>query len=269
MHSLFIEGSSGEFSSLSIEERKRVYELSIDEANGKVPVIAGVSHSSTRVAVELAKYAVDAGADAVQAVPPYYFQLGASSLFEHYKTIAEAVDVPVGVYDNPGATHQTISVNLMARLCREIGVCLIKICPYPHLTPLAKSMILRKSIGNDINIIVATAQYAYFAFSMGVADGVTSAVLNVFPRDFVKMYDCVQSGDYATARRIQYERILPLCFFHFDLVKEETVYPQVGKLILKWRGVIPHETVRKPLSPLKDWQIKHLRAMLEETEMIS
>ena len=103
---------------------------------------------------------------------------------------------------------------------------------------------------------------------MGVADGVISAPLNVIPHEFVKMYEAVQSGDDATARDIQYKKILPLTFCSFSLSREETIYTQVGKTILKWRGVISHETVRKPLSPLKDWQIKYLKSMAEYTEII-
>lgn len=263
VHALWIEGSSGEFSSLSIKERKKLFRLAIEKAKDKVPILAGVSHSSTKVATELAKYAEDIGADAVQATPPYYFQSNQSSLFEHFKTICEAVDIPVAIYDNVGTTHHTSSLDLIIRLVRELGMRTIKICPYPHQTPLEKAMKLKKLLGDNINNIVASAQYAYWAFSMGVADGVVSAPLNVIPHEFVRMYEAIQSGDDVTARDIQYKKILPLTFCSFSLSSEEMIYTQVGKMMLKWRGVISHETVRKPLSPLEDWQIKYLRSMGE------
>lgn len=268
VHALWIEGSSGEFSSMSIEERKRLYELSIEEANGRVPVLAGVSHSSTKIAMELAKYAEDSGADAVQVTPPYYLQSSQSSLFDHYKAIKEAVDIPVAVYDNMGATHHTLSPNLIVRLVRELGIHTIKICPYPHQTPLEKAMNLKKLLGDDINNIIASAQYAYWAFSIGVADGVTSAPLNAMPHEFVRMYEAIQRGDDATARGIYYAQVLPLTFCSFFLSKEEMIYTQTGKTILKWRRIISHDIVRKPLSPLKDWQIKFLRSMAEHIGLI-
>jgi len=269
VHALWIEGSSGEFSSLTIEERKRLYELSVEEAKGKVPVLAGVSHSSTKVAVELAKHAEKAGADAVQATPPFYFQSSQSSLFKHYKAIKEAVNIPVAMYDNVGTTHHTLSIDLIVRMVKELGIRTIKICPYPHQTPLEKAMKLKEILGDEINNIVASAQYAYWAFSMGVADGVVSAPLNVAPREFVEMYEAVKRGDDSTAQEIQYRKLLPLTFCSFFLSREEMIYTQIGKLILKWRGVISHETVRKPLSPLKDWQIKYVRSMAEYTGIIS
>lgn len=269
VHALWIEGSSGEFSSLSIEERKRLYELSIDEAKGQIPILAGVSHSSTKVATDLARYAEDLGADAVQATPPFYFQSDQSSLFEHYKAIKEAVSIPVAIYDNIGTTHHTLSLDLIVRLVRELGIHAIKICPYPHQTPLEKAMKLKKLLGDDINNIIASAQYAYWAFSEGVADGVISAPLNATPHEFVRMYEAIQKGDDATARDVHYRRILPLTFCSFFLSREEMIYTQAGKMILRWRGVISHDTVRKPLSPLKDWQAKYLRSMAEYTGIIS
>ena len=268
VHALWIQGSSSEFSSLSIEERKKLYRLSIEENKGKVPILAGVSHSSTKVATELAKYAEDAGADALQATPPYYFHSDQSSLFEHYKAICEAVSIPVAMYDNVGSTQHTLSTDLVARLVRELGMHTIKICGYPHQSPVEKAMRLKQLLGEEINNLVASVQYAYYAFSEGVADGVISGPLNVMPHESVQMYEAVRRGDDDTAREIHYKKILPFSFCSFSLSREESKIVQAGKMVLKWRNVISHETVRKPLSPLKDWEIKYLKSMVEYIGLI-
>jgi dihydrodipicolinate synthase/N-acetylneuraminate lyase len=268
VHALWMGGSTGEFSSLAIEEREETYRRSIKQAKGKVPVVVTASHSSTKVSVELARFAEEAGADAVAATPPYYFHFSPSSLFEHYKAVSKSVDIPVVIYDNPQTTHQVLSVDLISSMARKLGIHTIKIVGYPDQTPLEKAIKLKKLLGDDINVIIATAQFAYDSLSMGVAEGVISALLNVIPHEFVKMYEAIQSGDIKTAQEIHYTKILPLAFSTFDTSKEETVYPQVIKMILKWRHVISHENVRKPLSPLSDWQVKSLRSMAEHTGII-
>jgi len=268
VHGLWIEGSGGEFSSLSIEERKKLYKLSIEEAKDKVPILAGVSHSSTKVATELAKYAEGVGVDAITATPPYYFPSSASSLFKYYKAICESVDIPVVLYDNFGCTKQILSINLIEKIVQELGIHSIKVCSYPRQTALEKAIELKRLLGEEINILIASAQFAYYAFSMDVAEGSISMLLNVIPHDFVRMYEAIKSGDDATAREIHYKKILPLGFFGFYFSNEEVIWIQVGKMILKWCGVISHETVRDSLSPLKNWQIKYLRDMAEYTGLI-
>jgi len=268
VHAIWVEGSSGEFSALTLDERKRLYELSVKKVEGKIPVLAGVSHSSTRVAIDLAQSAEEAGADALIATPPYYHHSSPASVFEHYKAIVESVDIPVAIYDNPETTMHTLSTDLVGRLVRELKMHTIKLCPYPHETPLERAMKLKKLLGDDCNIFVASAQFAYYAFSMGVAEGVVSAMLNVIPHEFVRMYNAIQKGDEEIARDIQYRKVLPLAFFAFYFSKEETTYPQVGKTILKWRGVISHDQVRKPLSPLPEWQVKYLKDMARYTGLV-
>ncbi len=268
VHGLWIEGSSGEFSSMSIEERKKVLDISIDEAGGEVPILAGVSHSSTKIAVELAEYAEDAGADAVQSTPPYYFQVSDSSLFEHFEKISEAVDIPLVLYDNIGTTHHGSSISLIGRLLNELGMRSIKICPYPNQTPLEKAIALKDNFGDDINPIVAGCQYAYWAFSLGVADGTISGPLNAIPKEFVDMYEAVKEGDDEKAENLQYNKILPVAFSSFNLSGEEHQYTQTAKLILKWKGVIDSATVRQPLSPLSDWQEDFFKSMAENIGII-
>ncbi len=82
------------------------------------------------------------------------------------------------------------------------------------------------------------------------------------------MYEAVQNGDDETAREIHYKKILPFAFCSFSLSREESKVVQAGKMVLKWRKVISHETVRKPLSLLKGWEAKYLKSMAEHIELL-
>lgn len=112
-------GSTGEFVALEIPERKKVIEAAVDAAGGRVPVIAGTHHYSTRHAIELSRHAEGAGADALLIVPPYYMGPTASQVMDHYRRIAAAVSIPIVLYHNAGGTGVDLPTEAMATLFRE------------------------------------------------------------------------------------------------------------------------------------------------------
>jgi len=102
-------GTTGEFSLMTQEERARVIEVCIDQVNGRIPVIAGTGDTATKLVIDATKHALDAGADAAIIVNPYYMKpKGGKGIFDHYLAIAEAVDIPIVVYNIPVATNQYI-----------------------------------------------------------------------------------------------------------------------------------------------------------------
>ena len=268
VHGLWVMGTSSEFSSLSIEELKKSYGFIYEEVNNRIPCIAAVSNCSTKVSIELAKHIEDIGYEGVAATPPYYLQSNSQSLIEHYRSISESVEIPFAVYDNADATHHAIPEGLVKEMNQELGLNMMKVLQDPKKNPLLKCRNLRKILDDDFNILIASAHFSYYAFSMGVADGTISALLNVIPETFVEMYEAIKKGDMKKAEELQYNKIIPLGFISFLLDNSENVAMAMGKTILKWRGVIESETVRKPLGPLNDWQIKYLRSMAEYTGII-
>src|SRR5277367_6159933 len=117
-HGLVPCGTTGESPTLSHDEHKRVVELCVEEANGRVPVIAGAGSNSTVEAIALTQHAKEAGADAVLSVAPYYNRPTQEGLYRHFAAIAEAVDIPIVVYNVPTRSAVEISVETMARLSR-------------------------------------------------------------------------------------------------------------------------------------------------------
>src|ERR1700743_1081270 len=118
-HGLVPCGTTGESPTLSHEEHERVIEICIDEAKGRVPVIAGAGSNSTEEAISLTRFAKKAGADAVLLVTGYYNKPSQEGMYRHFMAIAEAVDIPVLLYNIPGRAIVEISVETMARLARN------------------------------------------------------------------------------------------------------------------------------------------------------
>ena len=122
----FVAGKQGEFFSLSIPERKRVFEITMEETQGKAGAILSCSDQNMDVVLELARHAEKAGADAVLIVTPYYNKPNQEGLYQHFKAIAEAVDIPVILYNVPGRTVADMSNDTIVRLAQIPGIVGVK-----------------------------------------------------------------------------------------------------------------------------------------------
>ena len=192
---VFPLGTNGEFPLLTGDERRAVVETVVDAVD--VPVIAGVGAESTRETVANAEHAAATGADGVVVVTPYYYPLDGDAAVEHYRAVAEAVDVPVYVYHIPSKTGNELSLATLGRLAALDGVAGVKdsskdvpwlaqaIDAHPELTFLA---------GSDSLLFTGLA--------VGCA-GMVSAVANVFPELVVDLYDAYDAGRESEARRLQ------------------------------------------------------------------
>ncbi|GAB3319763.1 dihydrodipicolinate synthase family protein [Haloplanus salinarum] len=192
---VFPLGTNGEFPLLTGDERRAVVETVVDAVD--VPVIAGVGAESTRETVANAEHAAATGADGVVVVTPYYYPLDGDAAVEHYRAVAEAVDVPVYVYHIPSKTGNELSLATLGRLATLDGVAGVKdsskdvpwlaqaIDAHPELTFLA---------GSDSLLFTGLA--------VGCA-GMVSAVANVFPQLVVDLYDAYDAGRESEARRLQ------------------------------------------------------------------
>ena len=121
VHGLVVCGTTGEFVNMAPEERKRAFELVIDEVGGKVPVIAGTGDASTQKAIELTRIAEDLGADAALVVSPFYMRLTDKEVYEHYEAILSATDIPVILYNIPQCTGNWIDWWVAEGLARTVS----------------------------------------------------------------------------------------------------------------------------------------------------
>jgi 4-hydroxy-tetrahydrodipicolinate synthase len=197
-------GTTGESPTLSHEEHKRVVELCIEVAKGKVPVIAGTGSNSTDEAIALTRHAKQAGADAALVVAPYYNKPSQEGLFRHYEAIAKAVDLPIIVYNIPGRSVVNIAVETFARLAKIPGIVGVK----DATADLARPLQMRIAVGEAFcQLSGEDATATAFLAQGGV--GCISVSSNVAPKLCAQMHEAWQKGDLATCFAIR-DRLMPL-----------------------------------------------------------
>ena len=198
-------GTTGESPTLSMEEHKRVIDICIQTAKGTgVPVIAGTGSNSTDEAIELTRHAKQAGADAAMLVVPYYNKPTQEGLFQHFKAVAEAVDIPILLYNVPPRTGGDMQVDTVVRLSQVPNIIGIKDASYdmarPTLTKLkAKKGFIQLS-GEDASAVGFLAQGG---------DGCISVTANIAPRLCGDMHDAWKKRDLDKVFEIQ-DRLMPL-----------------------------------------------------------
>lgn len=197
-------GTTGESPTLSHEEHRRVVELCVEAAAGRIPVIAGAGSNSTAEAVELAKHAEESGADGALVVAPYYNKPSQEGLYRHFKTVAEATDIPIIVYNIPGRSVVDISVETMARLSAIANIVGVKDATCDLARPLRTRLTAGKDFcqlsGEDITVAAFLAQGG---------EGCISVTSNVAPKLCSEMHAAWREHDFDTFNRIR-DRLAPL-----------------------------------------------------------
>lgn len=255
-----ILGSTGEFSHVTNDERREFAGACVEAADGRVPLIVGVGASGTREAVGLARYAEEVGADGVLVVAPYYWKVGEEGLFAHFAAVAEAVEIPVLVYNLPMLTGMDLSPGLVARLAREVpNIVGLKdtVTEYSHTVGVLREV---KPAREDFSVLAGFEDLIFPSMLAG-GDGSICGLANVAPELFVSMVRAAGSGDLKTAAEL-HRRILSL----MGLVSLSV--PPMGaiKLAMNRLGVPISPTVRGPALPAPKEAEEKVEAILEEAE---
>jgi len=247
-HGIVPVGTTGESPTLSEDEHKLVIEIAVDEAKGRVPVIAGTGSNNTEEALEYTRHAKQAGADAALIVVPYYNKPTQDGLYAHFKTIAKAVDIPIFVYNVPGRTVASITVETLARLAKD---CSNVIGTKDASADLTRPSRQRLASGNDF-IQLSGEDGTALAFNAHGGKGCISVTANVAPRLCAEFQDATLSGNYAKALTLQ-DRLMPL---HVALFVETS--PAPVKYAANLLGLCA-EDVRLPLAPIGGATRKQVR----------
>jgi 4-hydroxy-tetrahydrodipicolinate synthase len=249
-HGLVPCGTTGESPTLRDSEHKRVIELCVEVAKGRVPVIAGAGTNSTHHTIELTRQAKSAGADAALIVCPYYNKPTQEGLYQHFKAVHDAVDLPIVIYNIPGRSSVDMSNATMARLAELPNIVGVK----DATNDLTRPLKMRVEIGAEFALLSGEDGTAVAYLAQG-GDGCISVTANVAPRLCAEMHEAWQRGDIAAVRQIN-ERLIPL---HDALFAETSPAPvkYAASLLGKCEA-----TVRQPLcSIMPETQDRVARAM--------
>ena len=249
-HGLIPLGSTGEFLSMTREERARTASIVIGQAAGRVPVLVGTAAEWTDEAVELSREAERLGADGVMVVPPYYSSPTEDEIFHHYRRIAEAIGIPVMVYNNPNTSNVDLRAPLVARLSEIDNISYIK----ESSGSVARiNEILRLSRGR---MTVFAGYHPWEGYRVG-AQGYVSVFANIAPALSAQMFSVtVGQGDGEGGRRI-YDRVAPL----LDALAGD-LYVSATKAALALIGP-PVGDPRAPRLPLPAQRLGPLRSVLD------
>jgi len=198
-HGLFICGTYGSGPLMSVAQRQKVHEIVMDQAKGRITVVAHVGTASTADAVELAKHAASIGIPYVASVSPFYFRHDERSVVAYFRALVEAVDVPVYVYNNPQTSGIVITPAILRHLA-EIGVQGIKDSGFSYID--FTHLVLAMSDRPDFRFIVGTEGIALPAWMTG-AKGCVAGLANAFPEIMVELWDLFQAKEYERAAQLQ------------------------------------------------------------------
>ncbi|WP_208629950.1 4-hydroxy-tetrahydrodipicolinate synthase [Gluconacetobacter entanii] len=233
-------GTTGESPTLSHDEHAQVVEFTIKTANGRVPVLAGAGSNSTAEAIKMAQQAQSAGAAAVLVVTPYYNKPTQEGVYRHFMAVADAISIPVILYNIPGRSVIDISVETMARLAKHPNIIGVKDATANLLRPLQT----RQTVGKPFNQLSGEDGTAV-AFLASGGDGCISVTSNVAPTQCAEIQAAWNDGRVMDAME-RHDRLFPL---HDALFCESNPVPvKFAASVLGLMG----ETCRLPLAPLSD-----------------
>jgi len=256
-HGVVPVGTTGESPTLSHDEHRRVVEIAIEVAKGRVPVIAGAGSNSTEEAIALTRHAKEAGADAALVVTPYYNKPTQEGLFLHYSAIADAVDLPIIIYNIPPRSVVDMSVETMARLSKHRNIIGVK----DATANLTRPLHTRRACGESF-VQLSGEDHTALAFNAVGGVGCISVTGNVAPRLCSEMQAAWAEGRFKDAMAIQ-NRLVQL---HDALFAETS--PGPVKFAASLLGKTS-ERCRLPLAPLMGPTRERVKAAMTEVGLLN
>jgi len=250
-HGIVPCGTTGESATMSHEEHHRVVELTVKTVNGRVAVLAGSGSNSTAEAIDLTRHAKQAGADGVLMVTPYYNKPSQEGLYHHYKAVAEAVDIPIILYNVPSRTSSNILPQTVARLAeidtivgiKEATADLNQISQVIRLCPEDFAVLSGDDFTSMPTVLIG-------------GTGVISVTSNVAPGDMARMMEAALAGDVPMAKQMHYKLFPLMQAMFYD------TNPVPAKKSLELMGKIKSGTPRLPLYSLDDQTLARLKGAL-------
>ena len=244
-------GTTGESPTLSHDEHERVVAEVVQAAAGRIKVMAGSGSNSTQEALRLTRFAAEHGADAALVVAPYYNKPTQEGFYQHYKALAEAVEIPICVYNIPGRTGKNIEPDCIARMAELPGIAMVK--------EATGSMDQASQIiaTTDLTLLSGDDSLTLPLLAIG-GRGVVSVVGNIVPQDMIALVRAFESGDMVEAQR-WHKKLFPLCRDMLGLATNPIPVKAAMRLLGRDTG-----DLRMPMTPLSAEQEATLRKTLTD-----
>jgi len=249
-------GSTGESATLSHDEHEKVIEISVNQARRRVPVVAGTGSNATAEAIRLTAHARKIGADGALMISPYYNKPTQEGIYQHYRAVAAAVDIPIVVYNIPGRTGSHIAPETIARLAEIKQIVAVK----EASGVMDQTSDILRLCGDRIAILSGDDSLTLPIMALG-GKGVIATISNVMPREIHELAAAALTGDFVHARKIHY-RMLPLMralFVETNPIPVKQACAFIGRC---------QNEVRLPLVPMTAGPAERLRGVMKELRLI-
>jgi 4-hydroxy-tetrahydrodipicolinate synthase len=253
-----VTGSTGEFVSLTKEERHKVVETAVEHVNGRIPVVAGTAAETTADAIEYTQHAEKAGADASLLINSYYAHPKENEIYEHFKAVAESVKFPIMIYNNPFVSGVDISAETLLAVARDVdNITHVK----ESSGDIGKARDIARQGKGFIKVFCGSEDLALESVLVG-ATGWISVSANIVPEVTKELYASVEAGELDRSWEL-YDKLLPLCKF----LEESGKYVQIVKRAMELQG-LAGGPCRKPRLPLNEEEEATLKELLLSFEVV-
>jgi 4-hydroxy-tetrahydrodipicolinate synthase len=252
-----VTGSTGEFASLSREERLEIAEAAVKHVNGRIPCLVGTAAESTRETIFYTKHAKETGADGVLIINPYFCRPSYEDIYLHYKAISEAVDIPVMVYNNPGHSGVDMRPELLVKICGLKNIDYVK----DASGDLRRVADIKRLANGEITIFCGGEDLSLQNFMLG-ATGWICVCGNIIPKEATQLLELVQQNRLKEAGLL-FNRLYPL----LDMLENSPKALQLVKKSLEFLGH-PSGPCRFPRQPLSETDTEKLKKLLTDLAII-
>lgn len=262
VHGLFVLGTTGEFMHMNLKEREQHAAETVQHVNGRIPVIIGTGTCSTRETIRLSRHAQGVGADAIAVVTPYFWTLSEREVIGHLSSVANAVDIPILIYNFPEYTNFNVSSEMLASLVREHSNIAGVKDSIDNLEQLRQRVEIVKEVDPEFSVLTGSDGHILNVLQLD-GDGCVPATANIAPRRHVDIFNAFEAGEYARALHL-----LPHVLDCLDLFRIQGSFHSVVKEALAIAGIAAPSAARQPALPLSADSRARLREVMAKAKLL-
>jgi 4-hydroxy-tetrahydrodipicolinate synthase len=259
---LFIMATTGEFMHMNLKDREQHAAETVQHVAGRVPVIVGTGTTSTRETIRLSRHAQGVGADAVAIITPYFWTLSEREVIGHLSAVANAVDIPILVYNFPEYSNYNISSETLVALVREHRNIAGVIDSIDRMEHLRQRVQVVKAVNEDFRILAGSDGHIINILALG-GDGTVPPTANIAPERHVQIFNAYERGDYQQALEQ-----LPGILSCLDMFRITGSFHSVVKEAMVMVGIATSSTPRQPALPLTADSRARLREILARANLL-